>query len=112
MPKEKFLIDAETVTVRMSSAALKVLDGWRRRQHDVPGRPEAIRRLVEQALISADTRPITTDAQHKAAELASHEIDKVDDRELPHEERAQRKRRLIKGPTEFREIRAKARSKK
>jgi hypothetical protein len=113
MAKEKSPVDTEAITVRMSSAALKVLDDWRRRQDDLPDRPEAIRRLVEQAVTSADTRPITVESQHKAAELAEREIDKVADRDLPPEERAQRKRRLIKGPSEFREIRAKrAKSKK
>jgi hypothetical protein len=31
----------------MAVDALKVLDDWRRQQEDLPGRPEAIRRLVE-----------------------------------------------------------------
>jgi hypothetical protein len=106
-------VATEATTVRMSSAALKVLDDWRRRQHDLPGRPEAIRRLVEQALTSADTRPMATEAQHKAAEMASDEIDKLGTNVGQDEEHAQRKRRLIKGPSEFREIRAKrAKSKK
>lgn len=38
------------MTVRMTSDALRVLDDWRRRQNDLPGRPEAIRRLVEMGL--------------------------------------------------------------
>jgi hypothetical protein len=31
----------------MMADALKSLDDWRRQQDDLPGRPEAIRRLVE-----------------------------------------------------------------
>ena len=31
----------------MAVAAIKSLDAWRRQQDDLPGRPEAIRRLVE-----------------------------------------------------------------
>jgi hypothetical protein len=34
------------VTVRIAVDALKDLDDWRRKQDDLPGRPEAIRRLV------------------------------------------------------------------
>lgn len=43
-------VESEPVTVRMTTDALRNLDDWRRRQDDLPGRPEAIRRLVEQAL--------------------------------------------------------------
>jgi hypothetical protein len=42
------------VMVRMSAGQLKALDGWRRDQEDLPGRPEAIRRLVENALDAHD----------------------------------------------------------
>lgn len=31
----------------MATDALQALDNWRRKQEDLPGRPEAIRRLVE-----------------------------------------------------------------
>jgi hypothetical protein len=40
-------IESEAVTVRMAVDVLKTLDDWRRKQADLPGRPEAIRRLVE-----------------------------------------------------------------
>jgi hypothetical protein len=40
-------VESEPVTVRMTTDALRVLDDWRGRQDDLPGRPEAIRRLVE-----------------------------------------------------------------
>jgi len=38
------------VMVRLSPEQAKALDDWRRIQDDLPGRPEAIRRLVELAL--------------------------------------------------------------
>jgi hypothetical protein len=107
MARDKFQVDAEAVTVRMSSSVLRSLDEWCRKQADRPERTEAICRLVEQALTSADTRPMATDAQHKAAEMAFDEIDKLGTNVGQDEEHAQRKRRLIKGPSEFREIRAK-----
>jgi hypothetical protein len=41
----------------------------------------------------------------KAVEMAGQEIDRLGDASATHEQRASRKRRLIKGPKEFREIR-------
>jgi len=38
------------VNVRISTDSVSKIDDWRRRQEDLPGRPEAIRRLVEIAL--------------------------------------------------------------
>ncbi len=38
------------VMVRLSPEQAKALDDWRRVQEDLPGRPEAIRRLVELGL--------------------------------------------------------------
>jgi hypothetical protein len=101
----------ELIGVRFQPEPLAAVDRWRRQQEDLPSRAEAIRRLVEQALTSTDTRPTKPEAQQKAAELAAREIDKMTDRDVPSEERVQRKRRLIKGPREFREIRS-TRSKK
>lgn len=39
--------------VRIQAEMAKALDAWRRAQEDLPNRPEAIRRLVEQALGAA-----------------------------------------------------------
>jgi hypothetical protein len=44
-------------------------------------------------------------SRRKAAEMAGHEIDRLGDPAATSEERAQRKRRLIKGPQEFRAVR-------
>jgi hypothetical protein len=44
-------------------------------------------------------------SQRKAAEMAGREIDRLGDQTATREERAQRKRRLIKGPREFRNVR-------
>ena len=38
------------VMVRLAPDQLKAIDDWRRKEEDIPGRPEAIRRLVEMAL--------------------------------------------------------------
>jgi hypothetical protein len=40
-------VESEAVNVRMAIDTLAVIDDWRRKQDDLPGRPEAIRRLVE-----------------------------------------------------------------
>jgi hypothetical protein len=44
-------------------------------------------------------------AASKASDLAGQQIDKLADSSATVEERQQRKRRLLKGPTEFRDIR-------
>ena len=41
----------------------------------------------------------------RAAQLAERELEKIQDPEAPPQERAQRKRKLTKGPSEFREDR-------
>jgi hypothetical protein len=43
-------VDTEAVNVRLAVTALEVIDNWRRKQDDLPGRPEAIRRLVDLGL--------------------------------------------------------------
>jgi hypothetical protein len=43
-------VDTEAVNVRLAVTSLQVIDDWRRKQDDLPGRPEAIRRLVELGL--------------------------------------------------------------
>lgn len=44
-------------------------------------------------------------SQREAAAMAGREIDRLGDRAASSDERAQRKRRLIKGPREFRDLR-------
>jgi hypothetical protein len=43
-------VTGEPVLVRIQPDMAKRIDGWRARQDDLPSRPEAIRRLVEQGL--------------------------------------------------------------
>ena len=83
------------------------LDEWRRKQADLPGRPEAIRRLVEIGLATAPKpRPAGT---HKgattASELAATQIDRLAGASATDEHWQKRKHRILKGPTEFREMR-------
>lgn len=44
------MVQNPQINVRMDEDLLKRLDDWRRKQPDLPGRPEAIRRIVDQAL--------------------------------------------------------------
>jgi len=49
-PKKRAAVTGDLVGVRVQPEMAKQLDDWRRLQADLPGRPEAIRRLVELAL--------------------------------------------------------------
>jgi hypothetical protein len=51
-------------------------------------------------------KPLGKKGAAKAAQMAGQVIDRVDDASLPADERASRKRRLLKGPKEFRDIRS------
>ena len=46
-----------------------------------------------------------TEAARTALKLAAREIEVLDDKSLPAEERESRKRQLVRGPKEFRDIR-------
>jgi hypothetical protein len=89
--------------VRVQPDMAKQLDDWRRKQDDLPGRPEAIRRLVELGLkVTAPARPVSKPGRRlRAQELATKVIEKIIDPAAPPEEKAQRRRRLTKGPSEF-----------
>jgi hypothetical protein len=96
------------IMVRIRPKELSELDGWIKRQDDKPSRPEAIRRLMQQALTNAAShQPMSKATASKAAELAAREINQLGDPSAAPEERASRKRRLIAGPKEFRNIRKK-----
>jgi hypothetical protein len=91
---------------------LTALDAWIAGQHPPPSRPEAIRRLVDLGLAATpSSRQRSPNARSKAHELANKQIDKLIDPSTTDDERQQRKRRLLKGPKEFREIRNDIRSK-
>jgi hypothetical protein len=92
------------IGIRTDEQFLKQLDVWRKKQDDLPGRPEAIRRLVEIGLKAAPTEGVRSSPNKlRAAELAGNAIDKMADPTANTRERAQRRRRLTKGPLEFRE---------
>jgi hypothetical protein len=93
-------------TIRLGPDLRANVDTWAAKQTDKPSRSEAIRRLVELGL--AGSRPMgqrSPKATSKASDMAAQQIDKLADSSATPDERQQRKRRLLKGPTEFREIR-------
>jgi hypothetical protein len=92
--------------MRVSDKFLRSIDNWRRRQEDRPSCAEAIRRLVEQALtLSSDDKLASKQKAQKGSELAGRSVERVVNKSMPPEEKERRKRVLIKGPKEFRDIR-------
>jgi hypothetical protein len=92
--------------MRVSDGFLKNVDRWRGKQPDKPSRAAAIRRLVELALSHATPRGHLSDkSRGEASTQASKTIDRLRDKTASPEEQENRKRKLIKGPLEFRDIR-------
>ena len=92
--------------VRLPAVLTSAVDKWAE-DHEA-NRSEAIRRLVELGLkVKTPTRPAVSKPARKlrAQELATKAIEKMVDPSAPPEERDERRRRLTKGPTEFREDR-------
>ena len=89
----------------MPSALIVEVEAWAEANDTT--RSEAIRRLVEIGLKSKTPARHISKPGHKlrAQELATKAIEKIIDPSAPPEERAQRQRRLTKGPEEFREER-------
>ncbi len=91
----------------LSDQLITAVDTWAAAQDDDPGRSEAIRRLVELGL-TLKTHAMPASKQGRASrahELATEAIDEMGDPAASSDERAQRRRRLTKGPEEFREVR-------
>jgi hypothetical protein len=96
------------IGVRLLDDPLAALDSWITKQIEPDlTRPEAIRRLVELGLtLKTPGRPASKIGRTlRAQELATKAIEKIIDPAAPPEEKAQRRRRLTKGPIEFREAR-------
>ena len=95
------------VVVRLQPDPLGQIDKWIANQPDHPTRAEAIRRLVEMALQAQTPKAKPSERLRavRASELAARTIEKIIDPAAPPEVRAERHRRLTKGPSEFREDR-------
>jgi hypothetical protein len=93
---------------RWHPTELAAIDAWIASSPDKNiTRAHAIRRLVALGLrIKKPARPVSKPGRRlRAQELATKAIEKIIDPAAPPEERAQRRRRLTKGPPEFREDR-------
>ena len=92
--------------VRLPPQLANAIDERAARQDSIQTRSEAIRRLVELALATGPALPqrLSKDAP-KASHMAEQEIDRLADPSATQEEQASRKRRLLKGPKEFRDMR-------
>ena len=104
-PKKKGGVYPVTA-VRLAPALSTEVDKWAGSQADAPTRSEAIRRLVELGLTVRATKP--KQAPQARAERAKDLAAKVIDSfpvTTDVEETANRKRRLLKGPEEFRDLR-------
>jgi hypothetical protein len=90
---------------------LALVERWALSQDDQPPRSQAIRQLVEIGLSKSEapkrTQVLSTAKQSaaRAAELAGKTIDKHSDQNASEEDRKVRKRKLIQGPSVFRETR-------
>ena len=90
------------VGARLPPALIAQLDAWASRGSI--GRSEAMRRLLERALASESQDDLGAAEAQKASELADRTAERLVNKSMPPEEQQRRKRALIKGPKEFREI--------
>jgi len=96
------------ILVRLEAGQFDALDVWIDKQPDQPTRPEAIRRLVTIGLSaggSPQAKRTSQSTADRAAELAGNVIESRLAADATTEERETRKRRLVKGPSSFRDIR-------
>jgi hypothetical protein len=97
------------ILVRLQPDRLTAIDAWIAEQSAPMTRPEAIRAILDTVLIVAEDpgkKPVSKPARaSRARELAGEAIDKMRDPAASTEERDERRRRLTKGPPEFREVR-------
>jgi hypothetical protein len=92
---------------RWHPSELAAIDAWIASSSDQTlTRAHAIRRLVALGLRVKKQSGQSSDTQKfRASEMAGQTIDNMADREASPADQADRKRRLLKGPEEFREAR-------
>jgi hypothetical protein len=91
---------------RADPATRAAIVRWAENQPDTPTLSEAIRRLVELGLtVGSRGRKSTEGQKLRAREMAGEAIDGLTDAAAHPDEQADRKRRLLKGPEEFRGVR-------
>jgi hypothetical protein len=108
--RKRSAVKGQLIGVRLQADQLKAIDAWAAKQVPTVTRPEAIRGMIDAMLhiLAKDPGekvPRKPGRSVRAAELAGKQIDKMIDPSASADERAQRRRRLTKGPPEFREDR-------
>jgi Arc/MetJ-type ribon-helix-helix transcriptional regulator len=95
------------ITIRLPKEVLGEVETWASEQDGEPNRSQAIRRLIELGLTVRATKSKQAPQARadRAKELAAQAIDEMSDPAALPEEHAQRRRRLTKGPEEFRDLR-------
>jgi hypothetical protein len=94
------------VGFRAPSVLRASIEKWAEHQPDLPSRSEATRRLVELGLtVKAKGRRPSEGQRIRAREMAGKTIDEMTDTGATPDDQATRKKRLIKGPEELREVR-------
>jgi hypothetical protein len=103
---KSFAENDPTMGFHASPAMQASIVRWAESQSDNPSLPEAIRRLVELGL-TVKVRPNQSAPARaeRAKDLAAKVIDSLPAHTADVEETANRKRRLLKGPEEFRDVR-------
>ncbi len=91
------------VTARFPESLVAEVEAWA--ASNAATRSEAIRRLVELGLTVKVPQRKNTSQTDRAKEMAAGAIDKLTDGSATTDERAERKRHLLKGPEEFRSVR-------
>jgi Arc/MetJ-type ribon-helix-helix transcriptional regulator len=93
------------IGIRLPREMITQIDEWSKRS-GTETRSEAIRRLIELGLAGIQPTPRPRPkVLSKASDLAAQQIDELADPLATDEERQTRKRRLLRGPKEFRDIR-------
>jgi hypothetical protein len=97
------------IGTRWPESTVAQIDAWASGQEDTPARSESIRRLVDIGLGKpAPALAVTSAAKassERAREMAGNAIDKLKDNKASPDDQASRKRRLVKGPEEFQNVR-------
>lgn len=68
-------IDSQAVNVRLERSVLGDLDNWRKGQDDLPGRPEAIRRLMTKAIAGVTEGSLADLVRARANEMFKEWLD-------------------------------------
>jgi hypothetical protein len=97
------------ITVRPSRDLLERLDHWIATQEHAVSRSEAVCRLADLGLnhVGVSSKAKKPNGAEQAAGMAGDMIDYLGDHSATRDDRERRKTRLLKGPSEFREMRKK-----